>query len=77
MTEMQRELARLNGTLDALYADEVSHLFRTRYTQNAVEAIINNYLSAPDDEKYKDEFSAMQAYRAECKAAAKQEVYGT
>ena len=76
MTKSERLVAEKNGTLDALYAARVHTLVRMRYTQSAAEAIINNYLASPDDEKYKGEFVAMQAYRAECKAQARAEVYG-
>lgn len=53
------------------YACAVAELVRQRYTQNDVEAIINNYLADPTDADYAAEFAALQAYRKECKAQAK------
>lgn len=51
----------------------VSSLIREKYSQNAVEAILANYLADPENEAYKAEFEAFSAYRAECKAKAKEE----
>lgn len=76
MTTQERRLAELNGTLDLDYAQHVHMLLRKKYSQSAVEAIINNYLSNQDDEQYHSEFLALQEYRAECKAKAKAEIYG-
>jgi hypothetical protein len=53
------------------YACAVAELVRQKYTQNDVEAIINNYLADPTDADYAAEFAALQAYRKECKAQAK------
>jgi hypothetical protein len=53
------------------YACTVAELVRQKYTQNDVEAIINNYLADPTDADYAAEFAALQAYRKECKAQAK------
>ena len=65
-----------NGeTRDEKYARLVDAYVREKYSQSAVEAIINNYLSDPENEKYKAEFAAFQLYREECKAKAKTEVY--
>ena len=65
-----------NGeTRDEKYARLVDAYVREKYSQSAVEAIINNYLSDPENEKYKAEFAALQLYREECKAKAKTEVY--
>lgn len=65
-----------NGeTRDEKYARLVDAYVREKYSQSAVEAIINNYLSDPENEKYKAEFAALQLYREECKEKAKTEVY--
>ena len=65
-----------NGeTRDEKYARLVDAYVREKYSQSAVEAIINNYLSDPENEKYKAEFAALQLYREECKAKANTEVY--
>jgi hypothetical protein len=63
-------LAKLNGTLDALYSDEVIRRIRERYS-------INNELSIlrQRDEK-PEEFAAYNAYAEECKRKAKADVYG-
>lgn len=64
-----------NGeTRDEKYARLVDAYVREKYSQSAVEAIINNYLSDPENEKYKAEFAALQTYREECKEKAKTEV---
>lgn len=55
------------------YGVIVSSLIREKYSQNAVEAILANYLADPENEAYKAEFEAFSAYRAECKAKAKEE----
>lgn len=46
----------------------ISKEFRKKYSQDDVEAIVNNYLLDPTNELYKAEMDKMQAYRAECKA---------
>ena len=64
-----------NGeTRDEKYARLVDAYVREKYSQSAVEAIINNYLSDPENEEYKAEFVALQLYREECKNKAKAEV---
>lgn len=42
--------------------------FRKKYSQDQVEAIVNNYILDPTNEEYKADMMEMQAYRAECKA---------
>ena len=76
MTGRKRRLAQRNGALEKMYGQRVSDLIRARYSHSDVEAILNNYLDDPGDEKYAEEFKALQAFRAECKALAKLEVYG-
>ena len=76
MTERQRKLAEENSTLDALYSQTVHNLVREKYSQDAVEAILNNYLNDPSNEGYRSKFFTLQAYREECKILAKAEVYG-
>ena len=64
-----------NGeTRDEKYARLVDAYVREKYSQSAVEAIINNYLSDPENEEYKAEFASLQTYREECKDKAKAEV---
>lgn len=56
------------------YARLVDAYVREKYSQSAVEAIINNYLSDPENVEYKAEFNALQAYRESCKIRAKSEI---
>ena len=51
------------------YGPMVSTLIRAHYSQDQVEAITQNYLADP--ERYKDDFEALQAWRAEAKKIAK------
>lgn len=79
MNALKLMLAKKNreadpASWDALYGRLVSNKFRKRYTQDAVEAIVNNYLGEPTDEKYIAEFKAMQEYREQCKAEVKEEL---
>jgi len=67
-------LAEHGETRSQRYADLVDKYVREKYTQSAVEAILNNYLGAPEVEKHVEEFNALQAWRAECKERAKAEV---
>ena len=54
------------------YDDAVHDLVRNRYSQQAVEAILNNYIAFPDNPECIREFQELQQYRAECKVLAKQ-----
>lgn len=70
-----KRLLKKNSCLDKAYEEKVRILIRDKYDQDAVEAILNNYISDPSNEKYVEEFTTLQEYRAQCKAAAKAEVY--
>ena len=59
------------AAVERAYGILVEKEFRKLYSQSRVEAIVNNYLLDPTNEKYKAEMDAMQAYRAECKAKFK------
>ena len=64
-----------NGeTRDEKYERLVAAYVREKYSQSAVEAIVNNYLSDPENEKYKVKFVTLQLYREECKNKARVEV---
>lgn len=76
MLQNERQIIKLSGVLDQFYGQKIHQLIRIKYSQRDVEAILNNYISEPDNEKYKAEFLELQAYRAECKKQAKLEVYG-
>ena len=49
----------------------VTKEFRKKYSADTVEAIVNNYLDDPTNEKYIAELKEMQEYRKQCKASAK------
>lgn len=69
MKKAKIKLAKLNGTLDELYAEEVSRRIRERYSISEELAILRQRDKKPD------EFAAYNAYAEECKAVAKAEVY--
>lgn len=52
------------------YDSIVSKLITLRYTNDSMQAIINNYL-LDKEEKHIAEFNKMQEYRKECKEFAK------
>ena len=58
--------------LNISYGEAVDREFRKKYLQRDVEAIINNYLSDPNNAEYVREFNEMQAYREQCKAYVKE-----
>ena len=59
---------------DQVYGRLVGEKFREKYSQDDVEAIVNNYLLDPTNEKYQTEFNTMQEYRKFCKEQAKAEL---
>jgi len=61
-------------TYNAVYGSMVEKKIRIRYSQRDVEAIINNYLSEPDNPVYIAELNELQQYRKQCKAAVKKEL---
>lgn len=54
----------------ACYPQLVEYLIRQKYNQSQVEALTCNYLD--DNEKYANDFKALQNYRKECKVYAKE-----
>ena len=52
------------------YATIVSALIRSRYTDDAMMAIINNRMQSPDDEQILAEWQEMQQWRTESKEIA-------
>lgn len=58
--------------LNISYDEAVSVEFRKTYSQDRVEAIINNYLLDPTNPLFVHEMQEMQNCRAECKAYVKQ-----
>ena len=51
------------------YEQLVSKIVRSVYSEDEMEALINNYLS--DSETYSEKFTEMQAFRQEAKEIAK------
>lgn len=70
MTEKAKRLAKLNGTLNELYAEEVNRRIRERYSINDELARLRQRDEKPE------EFAAYNAFVEECKAVAKADVYG-
>ena len=65
----REQVAKKNG-ID-LYSREVRELMKTKYSKIEDEiALINNYIADP--QKYAEEYAEYQAYRAECKARARE-----
>lgn len=52
-----------------VYPRLVSEFVRQKYSQDKVEAILNNYMAEP--EKHSTEFTELQEYRKACKEYAK------
>lgn len=51
------------------YGPMVSAIIRSEYSEDAVEAIVNNYLADPDG--HAEEFQQLQEWRAKAKQAAR------
>ena len=69
MTEIEKNIAEMNGTLDAIYEREVNRLIRAKYSLSNEMAILRQR-----DEKH-EEFAAYCAYAEECKKQAKAEIF--
>ena len=81
MTELERKLANQNKIYDPkswddLYGKLVAKEIRKMYSQDKIEAIVNNYLDDPTNIKYMQEFSDLQNYRKSCKLKVKAEMEG-
>ena len=70
MTEIEKNLLKLNGVQDLKYEDEVVRLIRRKYSLSAELAI-----GRQRDEK-PEEWAEFYAYCEQCKAEARAEVYG-
>ena len=70
MTEKQKRLAEMNGTLDKVYGQKVNRLVRRKYSQWDEIAILRQRDEKPD------EFAEYNAFVETCKADAKAKVYG-
>ena len=72
MTELQKKLALKNEqtlkmSLKKSYKSFISKEIRKKYSQDEIEAIVNNFLDEPTNLKYFKEFTELQTYRKECK----------
>ena len=67
MRMVDAEAAERAEWLNISYEVAVNNEIRKKYPQQAVEAIINNYLSSPENTEYVREFLELQEYRAQCK----------
>lgn len=54
------------------YGIAVKHFIRQYYSADRVEAIMNNYLDTPSDEKHMQEFRILQECRKQAKLYAKE-----
>ena len=70
MTEIERNLAELNGTREDDYKAEVRRLIHLRYCYDDEIDLLQN-----KDEK-PEEYAAYRSYVVQCKEQAKKEVYG-
>lgn len=68
MNKLEIALAKKNGTINELYAQEVIKLIRAKYSQNEENAILRKKLANIDT---KNEFAAYNNYVEECKAKVK------
>ena len=56
------------------YESLVAAIVRSKYNEDAMQAVVNNYLLNPEDADHKSEFDTMQLWRQEAKTIAKQAV---
>lgn len=70
--QAQAEQAERERWASISYEDGVHREVRKKYTQQAVEAILNNYLSCPENPEFVREFLELQEYRARCKVYVKE-----
>jgi hypothetical protein len=52
---------------EAVYGILVEDEIHTKYQERDIQAIVNNYLDEPDNEKYIQEFKVLQEWRKQCK----------
>lgn len=68
MNDIERKLARANGTQDRLYSARVVELIRLKYNINEELALLRQRDTKPE------EFAEYNDYVEECKAQAKAEI---
>jgi hypothetical protein len=61
----------IKGDSNKVYECVISKIVRQRYPDNDMTAILSNYLSEPDNEKYIKEFREVQDWRKVAKSVAK------
>ncbi len=54
------------------YSKVVSAIINDRYSNDAMQAVVNNYLKDPSDAERKQEFDEMQDWRDKAKSVARQ-----
>ena len=65
--EKKIALARANGTIDNLYSTLLKEAIHNKFNSDEIEAIQNNYMEDPTNEKYAAEFNALKEHRKACK----------
>jgi hypothetical protein len=70
LTKEAVEIAEKNGTLNALYGQEVNRLIRLKYSQSEENAIYRHKLNGTGNA----EFETFNAYCEQCKAIAKETI---
>lgn len=56
------------------YESLVAAIVKSKYNEDSMQAVVNNYLLDPEDADHKSEFDAMQLWRQEAKTIARQAV---
>jgi hypothetical protein len=70
----QKNKAAKPESFETLYGHQVTREIRKEYSQDRIEAIVNNYLDDPSNPAHAAEFKALQEYRRACKAKVKAEL---
>ena len=72
---LQKNKEKEPKTYDAIYGSMVENeLKKEGYSTSKIQAIINNFLSEPDNEQYSLEFWDLQKCRKECKERIKNQL---
>ena len=56
------------------YESLVAAIVKSKYNEDSMQAVVNNYLLDPEDTDHKAEFDAMQLWRQQAKLIARQAV---
>jgi len=68
---MQVECEQIIVQHPVFYNDLVSRIIRDRYSDDSMQAIINNHLLEANDEEHEQAYNEMQEYRAYAKTTAR------